>query len=205
MNIIATDLCKRFNREWIFRHLNYQFAPTKTYALIGPNGSGKSTLLQILLGQMLPTNGKLIYEDEKGIVSVADVFKSMAVATPYMDLIDEFTLEEMVRFHFSFKTIRGCQSPDELIEKMQLAHARKKYVSNLSSGMRQRLKLALAFYSEVEVLFLDEPTSNLDQASIEWYWSNLTPLIGRTMIIIASNQEAEFPSDAEKINILNFK
>jgi len=52
------------------------------------------------------------------------------------------------------------------------------------------------------VLFLDEPTSNLDQKSIDWYWKNLTHLIGKNLIIIASNQEMEYPSTAEKVDIL---
>lgn len=205
MNIIATDLSKRFNREWIFHNLSNRFEFGKTYALVGPNGCGKSTLLHILTGHVPPSGGTLHYETSAGFVDVQEVYKSIVIAAPYMDLIDEFTLTEMVKFHFRFKQIRSGITEDVVIEKMELAHARNKAISNFSSGMRQRLKLALAFYSESEILFLDEPTSNLDRKSIDWYWENLTPLINKTLIIIASNQEAEYPSTAEKVDILKYK
>lgn len=205
MNIIATELSKRFNREWIFHKLSYRFEFGKTYALVGPNGSGKSTLLQILTGQVPPSGGTLSYETGAGHFDSHEVYKSLAVAAPYMDLIDEFTLYEMVKFHFCFKQTCNGITIDEIIEKMELTHARQKQVSNFSSGMRQRLKLGLAFFSKAELLFLDEPTANLDKKSIEWYWKNLTMLLGKSLIIIASNQDMEYPSTAEKVDILNYK
>ncbi|MCX8492521.1 MAG: ABC transporter ATP-binding protein [Cyclobacteriaceae bacterium] len=205
MNIVATELSKRFNREWIFHKLSYRFEFGKTYALVGPNGSGKSTLLHILTGQVPPTGGTLNYEKGKDNINSHEVYKSMVIAAPYIDLIDEFTLSEMVKFHFSFKQISDGNSIDDMIDKMELTHARHKFVSNFSSGMRQRLKLGLAFFSKSEVLFLDEPTSNLDQKSIDWYWKNLNPLIGKKLIILASNHEAEYPPTAEKVDILRFK
>jgi ABC-type multidrug transport system ATPase subunit len=204
MKIATNNLSKRFNREWIFRNLSFEFLPSKTYAILGPNGSGKSTLLQILWGQMPPSEGTVQYTNNH-LIHSSDVFKSIAIATPYMDLIDEFTLEEMVKFHFSFKPIREMQSMDDVIEKLGLSHAKKKIISNFSSGMRQRLKLGLAFNTKSEVLFLDEPTTNLDKKSIDWYWASVTPLMDKVLTIIASNSETEFPSTAEKVDILKYK
>jgi ABC-type multidrug transport system ATPase subunit len=205
MKIVTHNLSKRFNREWIFKNLSYEFNTGKTYALIGPNGSGKSTLLQILWGQMPASEGTVNYSNERGLVPASDVFKSIAIAAPYMDLIDEFTLEEMVKFHFGFKPIREMKSREEVIDIMGLSHARKKMISNFSSGMRQRLKVGLAFHTQSEILFLDEPTANLDKKSIDWYWENLTPLLGNVLTIIASNQEAEYPPTCEKIDVLRYK
>jgi ABC-type multidrug transport system ATPase subunit len=205
MKIVTNNLCKRFNREWIFRNLSLEFLPSKTYAIRGPNGSGKSTLLQILWGQMPPSEGSISYSNENGLVPPSDVFRSLAIATPYMDLIDELTLQEMVKFHFGFKPRRKAQSDEEVIESLEIPYARKKLISNFSSGMRQRLKLGLAFHTQSEVLFLDEPTTNLDKKSINWYWENLTPLLGNMMTVIASNQDAEYPPLAEKIDILQYK
>jgi len=205
MKIIANQLSKRFNREWIFRNFTYEFVTGKTYALVGPNGSGKSTLLQVLFGQMPPSKGTVLYSNEKNRILDAEVYQHISIATPYMELIDEFTLEEMVSFHFSFKSVREKATLAEVIEKMELQDARKKVISNFSSGMRQRLKLALAFFSQSEVFFLDEPTTNLDAKSIDWYWKNLTPILDKSIIIIASNQATEYPQTAENINILNYK
>ncbi|MFM9838965.1 MAG: ATP-binding cassette domain-containing protein [Cyclobacteriaceae bacterium] len=205
MKIAINNLSKRFNREWIFKNLSYEFHSAKTYAILGPNGSGKSTLLQILWGQMLPSEGSISYSNEHGVVPASEIYNSISIATPYMDLIEEFTLEEMVKFHFSFKPMREIKSSEEVIDKMELSHAKKKTISNFSSGMRQRLKLGLAFSTESEIMFLDEPTTNLDEKSKDWYWESLTPLLGKVTTIIASNQEAEYPRTAEKVDILKYK
>jgi ABC-type multidrug transport system ATPase subunit len=70
--------------------------------------------------------------------------------------------------------------------------------------MKQRLKLALAFYSDTSLLFLDEPTTNLDQNAIAWYLANLDTQKGRT-IVIASNQEHEYPRNSLKIDLSEYK
>jgi ABC-type multidrug transport system ATPase subunit len=120
-----------------------------------------------------------------------------------MDLIDEFTLEEMVRFHFKFKKCRV--SIENLFEKIELNSSLKKNISTFSSGMRQRLKLALAFYSDCELLFLDEPCTNLDKKSIEWYQHHLEQVPLSATVFIASNQEYEYPASSEKIDIKHYK
>jgi len=205
MRITAKNLSKRFNREWIFKDLSYEFKLPGPYAIVGPNGSGKSTLLQVLWGQMVPTSGSLSYELKNQEIQQPDFFNHIAIATPYMDLIDEFTLLEMVKFHFSFKTVRDNRSIEELIELFGLQHARDKAISNFSSGMRQRLKLGLAFYSNCHVLFLDEPTTNLDRMAIEWYLNQLEQVPNETLVFIASNQEHEYPINSQKIDILTYK
>lgn len=205
MRIIVKNLSKRFNREWIFKDLSYQFTSPNTYALIGPNGSGKSTLLQILWGQMLASQGNISYENGGVSIPNDEAYKHMAIATPYMDLIDEFTLIEMVQFHFKFKRIRNNLTVEELIEIFELPHAKDKMISNFSSGMKQRLKLGLAFYSQADALFLDEPTTNLDRKSVDWYQRHRDQLPDDTLVLIASNQEHEYPTNAEKVDILTYK
>ena len=199
MKVVAENLGKRFNREWVFRNFNYEFNSGNCYVITGPNGSGKSTLMQVLWGQMQPSIGSVNYS----VPDPSEIFKSIAIATPYMDLIEEFTLEEMINFHFKFKK---CRWPiEEVLQKTELESSRLKLISSFSSGMRQRLKLALAFYSDCELFFLDEPCTNLDKKSIEWYHANLSHIPKETLVFIASNQEIEYPASAIKIDILSYK
>ena len=86
MTITVADLSKRFNREWIFSHLNYQFLPGHTYAVTGPNGSGKSTLLQVVWGQVPQTSGTIRYSNGKGEVPIDEAYSHLSIATPYMYL-----------------------------------------------------------------------------------------------------------------------
>lgn len=204
MTLTAESLCKRFSREWIFRGFSYLFKPG-TYAITGPNGSGKSTLLQVLWGQMPATSGKVLYQSPEGSVSAEGIYQHVSIVAPYVDLIDELTLEELLHFHFSFKGTRKKLSIDELVDKMELGHARKKVVGHFSSGMKQRLKLGLALLSEVSLVFLDEPTMNLDKASVGWYWKVFRELPPETTVFIGSNNESEYPEQASKINILEYK
>lgn len=203
MKIVADNLGKRFNRDWIFRHFSLSMEEGKTYAIVGPNGSGKSTLSQVLWGQVPPTAGTVHYYKEGKTILTADIFNYVSIAAPYMDLIDELTLKETVEFHFKFKKLKGIPM-EAVTDLMQLSDARDKKIGAFSSGMKQRVKLALAFYSDTPFLFLDEPTTNLDKNAAAWYKENLGRQTGRT-IIIASNQQDEYPSDSIKIDLSAYK
>lgn len=204
MKLEAVNLGKRFNKEWIFRELTFSFEPGKVYAVVGPNGSGKSTLLRILWGQLPPTTGQVRYGNDGSPVPVSDIYQHTSIATPYMDLIEEFSLREMISFHFKFKKSEGGLNPDEIIGRLELDHARDKFIGNFSSGMKQRLKLGLAFFSSAPLLFLDEPSTNLDDTSNKWYHGLLQNAQDR-VVIIASNQAQEYPPTAIKLDITSFK
>jgi ABC-type multidrug transport system ATPase subunit len=204
MTLRAENLGKRFNRSWIFRGLNYTFQPG-IYAITGPNGCGKSTLLRVLWGQLPASAGNINIRAGDSNVPIEEVYTKLVIAAPYMDLIEEFTLEETLKFHFAFKKIRIAKDVNDVIERMELSHAAKKTISQFSSGMKQRLKLGLAFFSDVNMIFLDEPTSNLDQSAIQWYWKNLTELGPDSLMFIGSNLENEYPDNAVRINLLDYK
>lgn len=203
MKIEAVNLAKRFNREWIFKAFNYTFEGGKIYAITGPNGSGKSTLLRILWGQLPPTDGEVRHFSQ-GQVDKDEVYRHVAIATPYMDLIEEFTLKEMTSFHFKFKKSVDSLDPDDIIARLDLPTAADKPISNFSSGMRQRLKLGLAFHTATPFLFLDEPSTNLDEKATQWYHDLLAGVRDR-VVIIASNQSHEYPSSAIRISIQAYK
>lgn len=205
MKIIAHQLGKRFEREWIFRNFSAEFSSGNTYAILGPNGSGKSTLMQVLWGQMIPSRGSVSYQINEKPIAISEVFQYVSIATPYMDLIDEFTLQEMVEFHFRHKSVRMALNATQIMEAMNLSSSKDKPIRDFSSGMRQRLKLGLLFNTKSSMYFLDEPTTNLDSQAKDWYWQQLTKLPQEALIIIASNQVEEYPSSAIKIDILRFK
>ena len=203
--IRVENLAKRFNREWIFRKLNFTFEAGTTYAITGPNGSGKSTLMQILWGQMPPSNGTVSYEKSGKPLDSESVFRSVSIATPYMELIDEFTLTEQLRFHFAIKECRNAMTVNDLLDAMYLKEAKNKPIANFSSGMKQRVKLALALFTKADVIFLDEPGTNLDKTAFDWYLHQLEHLPIECLIFIASNQPSEYPSNAIKLDIMRYK
>lgn len=205
IRIELSGLGKRFNREWIFRGMTETFHPGQVYAITGPNGAGKSTLLSVLWGQTPPSQGTLRYQAEKRVIPEDEIFRHVAIAAPYMDLVEEFTLTEHLRFHFSMKPTREGLTIESMLAKMYLEHARDKQLHNFSSGMKQRVKLALAFFTQADILFLDEPGTNLDRQAFDWYLTQLNDVPAGCTIFIASNQEAEYPLNAQKIDITAYK
>lgn len=203
--IVAETLGKKFNSGWLFSDFNYTFTPGNTYAVTGPNGSGKSTLLNILWGQMPPTEGRLTYEIAGKPIEAYEVFSQLTIAAPYMDLLDEFILAEMVDFHFRLKPLLPGYTTSGVIEEMYLEEATEKFIGNFSSGMKQRLKLGLAFFTDVPAVFLDEPGTNLDDRAFQWYRNLLTTQTKNRIIVIASNNKEEYPQEATVISLADFK
>lgn len=197
-------LGKRFNREWIFKDFSYQFTAGKTYGITGPNGSGKSTLLQVLWGQVPQSAGVVSYQVNGLTQSVENIFHQVSIATPYLDLIEEFTLVELLDFHFKMRKIRSQLSVKNLPELLELGPAKDKLIGNYSSGMRQRVKLGLALFTEANFVFLDEPFTNLDEKAILWY-KNQANLLSNSTVFIASNDPREYENSHENIRITDYK
>jgi ABC-type multidrug transport system ATPase subunit len=129
----------------------------------------------------------------------------ISLAAPYLELPEEFTLEEMLRFHFSIVPAKTGYLKEEMLKSAGLAGQEQKFIKHFSSGMKQRLKLLLAFYSNSPLLLLDEPCSNLDENGIKWYRRMLEENLGTRTIIIASNQSIEYEGCQTIINVSQFK
>src|ERR1700742_4721496 len=204
-SITLNQIGRRFNRDWTFRGVDYTFTSGKTYAILGPNGSGKSTLLQVLNGSLAPSAGSINYLVDDKPVEAEAIFNQLTLAAPYLELIEEFTLDEMVDFHFKFKTYRQGMDKDAVISLLALEGGRNKLIKYFSSGMKQRLKLALAFCSDTPMLMLDEPTSNLDKQGVDWYLSLVQQFAADRLTIICSNQEHEYSFCRHQLNISDYK
>src|SRR5665213_2617606 len=142
------NIGRRFNRDWIFRSIDYTFNSGTSYAILGPNGSGKSTLLQLLNGSLSPSSGKINYFFNETAVEIDEVYHHLSFAAPYLELIEEFTLSEVIDFHFKFKSYKPGIDKNAVIEILGMYDNRNKLIKYFSSGMKQRLKLALAFCAD---------------------------------------------------------
>lgn len=196
---------KKFSKEWIFRNLSYTFQAGRPVAIVGSNGSGKSTLVKAIAGT-LPLNegnvefsihGKKVGEDQK--------YKHLGISAPYLELIEEFTLSESIDFHIKFRPfVDGC-CKSEFIEILNLKGHENKFLKNFSSGMKQKLKLGFAFYTQNDILILDEPTANIDQTGYEWYIKEVQKQVEGKIVIISSNEPKEYTFCEDKISLLDFK
>jgi ABC-2 type transport system ATP-binding protein len=219
MRITLTDAGKRFNRDWIFRHLSHEFHTGHSYAIVGPNGSGKSTLLQSLAGAIGISEGTIRYAAANGHTAVSGAqpalaaetippdhaYRHLSLAAPYLQLIEEMTVTEFLQFHAAFKVfLPDCTAP-EIIRRVGLTAAAHKQIRYYSSGMKQRVRLAQALFSDTPIVFLDEPCTNLDADGIELYRQLIREYTRDRLVVVSSNDLQEYEFCEEKINIMGYK
>ena len=237
MKITLTNTGKRFNREWIFRGINFEFTSPKKYAITGAYGSGKSTLIQVIAGAIthsegainvdlehpFNTNDKSISNLQSAICNLQsaisnkqsansndqenttheNIFQHISIAAPYLELIEEMTAIEFLNFHTNFKPF--TISIAEALQIVNLTNAANKEIRYYSSGMKQRLKLAQAFFCKSPILLLDEPTTNLDAEGIALYQLLIKDYSNNKLVIISSNDKQEYSFCDTIIAIGNFK
>lgn len=206
MEIRLHELGKRFGNDWIFRNAETLIRPGEQVSVVGPNGSGKSTFLQTIAGAQLPTEGRVVWFDGGMEIDTEQVYGYLSFAAPYLEFPEELTLKEIVEFHFSFKKPVDGLSTTELLAISGLAAASGKPIKTFSSGMKQRVRLLLALCSDVPLLILDEPCSNLDKPSVLWYQDVYGRFAGNRTVLIGSNQvEEEYFNCTRSLEILSWK
>jgi ATPase subunit of ABC transporter with duplicated ATPase domains len=203
MEINLTNTGKRFNLDWIFRHFNYNFSSQKSYAITGSNGSGKSTLLQIIAGAITHSEGSIVYFYNQEKIDSQKAYLNLSIASPYLELIEEMTALEFLSFHENFKPL--SVEIKSILEEVGLKNATHKQIRYYSSGMKQRLKLAQAFFSKTEIILLDEPCTNLDATGIKLYQSLIEKYSQNRLVIVSSNDLNEYEFCSERISIEDYK
>lgn len=194
ISITLDNVGKKFNKEWIFRRLHFEIIPGEKIVILGGNGSGKSTLLQVISGYVTASEGKIIYRDtqnQNSEIEQEEMRKHLSFASPYLQLIEDFTAAELIQHLAPAKPFLSGLSSDQIIEIAQLNHARHKFIRQYSSGMKQRLKLALAILADTSTLLLDEPLSNLDKNGTEWYKKMIVQYAAERTVLVCSNAISE--------------
>jgi ABC-type multidrug transport system ATPase subunit len=206
MEITLNQVSKRFNFNWIFKGVSMKIQPNQPWVILGSNGSGKSTLLSIIAGASIPSEGRIQWGHESIEILETEIYRHVSIAAPYLELIEEFTLQEHLKFHFSVKPLIAGIAFDELPRIIGLEKALDRRISYFSSGMRQRLKLALAILSDTPVLLLDEPLSNLDRKAGIWY-ADLIEQFGKNRVIVvcSNHQTDEYAFCKHSISVEDFR
>jgi ABC-type multidrug transport system ATPase subunit len=201
VHIQLSDVSKKFGSEWIFKGITTSFDSTKSYAITGPNGSGKSTLLKVIAGMVTPNRGEANWKIQEKSVPIDELYKYVAYCAPYLELPEELNLLELLQFHQQLRAL--TISEKDFIAELQLEPTKE--IRLYSSGMKQRLKLALAFYSKSEILLLDEPTATLDETWATWYITQVKKQIQEKLVIICSNENAEYEFCDSIIKLQDYK
>ena len=178
----VSGLGRRFGGRWVFRGISFELNKGDRLAVLGPNGTGKSTLLRCIAGLLLPTEGSVRLPD-------GDSRRTLAMAALEMALYPSLTCEE--HLHLA-ADLRGCEPRDkELLDRVGLGSARNLRATQLSTGMKSRLKLAMAIQPEPTVLLLDEPGAALDEAGKLILDDIVFEQSQRGVLVFATNDQSE--------------
>ncbi len=193
MLTFKTDkLAKRFGKRGIFRNLSLEAQTGSVIALTGPNGSGKSTLSKILMGILPASAGSVTVTVDGRELTLHERMTRTAVVTPYFNLYEALTGYENFEF---FARLHEKSFDNEYAERwletFGLAGRGEDALGDYSSGMRQRLKFAISFAMEPDMLFLDEPGSNLDQSGKAIVFAEAQKIKEKTLIFWATNEPEE--------------
>ncbi len=206
LTLQLNNLGKKFYKEWVFRNLNFTIFANQKLVILGGNGSGKSTLLQIISGFVTQSEGDLEYSLSDSKIVPEELKNHISFASPYLQILEEFTLQEILEHCLIFKPFINNFSVKQIINLIELDGSKNKLVKQFSSGMKQRLKLGLAILSDTPLLLLDEPISNLDKKSITWYQELIANHCKQRTVIVCSNAlEDEFNFCNTELNVMDYK
>ena len=205
--IKTENLTKVYNGKKAVDGLNLEIAEGDTFGFLGPNGAGKSTTILMLVGMIEPSEGKCFINDievARNPLKVKEIIGYLPEDVGfYGDMTAEQNLDYFARFYATMDANERKKRIEELLELVQLASVSQK-VGGYSRGMTQRLGLAKALLNDPEVLFLDEPTANLDPEGVFQYRELIKQLSdeGKT-IFVSSHILSEVSKVCNTIGIIS--
>lgn len=199
--ITLDRLGKRFGKQWIIRGLIQKLEPGKTYSVVGSNGSGKSTLMRLLAGWSKADEGQVLWSKDGSSIPKELWPKHLAWTGPYVLFPEELELDSFLDVHLKLSSLIESMDRQGLLKEIELEKHQNKAIKEFSTGMRQRLSLALAIHSQRQVLLLDEPTSNLDARWQQWLWDALKKVAANRILVVAGNQRDEIEFGEVRISL----
>lgn len=205
MRIVAQDISKLLGVQWVIRSFSAEFEASEHYAIRGSNGSGKSTLLQLISTFLEPSTGSVAFYSGNENIPLDQAHRFFSVAAPYLDFIPHFSIDEQILFTERVKGLSDRLTREDVLKIMELDAHRNKRLSELSSGMKQRVRLVVSLSANVPFVFLDEPTTNLDDRSKQWYLETVRHLGESKGLVIASNDERDLETCTSSYNVEDYK
>lgn len=203
--IETADLRKSYDGVEALRGLNLRVPSGSIFGFLGKNGAGKTTTIKVLLGLAQPTAGsaRVFGLASDSPASSVEIRQRTGFVADEKDLIDQMTVEEIVRFTRRFYPRWRADLEQKYLRKFELPVLRR--VKQLSRGMRTKLALLLSLCRGAELLVLDEPTSGLDPAMTEEVLQALVAHVAteEMTVFLSSHQIAEVDQISDRIAIID--
>jgi ABC-2 type transport system ATP-binding protein len=176
--VIQTEnLTKRFGDFTAVDRVSLSVERGEVVGYLGPNGSGKTTTIRMLIGLLLPSEGKASVLGFDAIQQSEQIRKRIGYMSQKFALYTELTVEENLSFYAGVYGVRDKNRLDEVLDLLGLRTLAQERVKGLSTGWRQRVALATAIIHQPQLLFLDEPTSGVDPTARRDFWDLIYTLV----------------------------
>jgi putative ABC transport system ATP-binding protein len=194
----ASSLGKSYGSTRVLHALDAEFRAGESVAVLGQSGSGKTTLLSLLAGLESPDEGEVRFDGTRLADLGADDLarlrgRNMGIIFQEYHLVPSLTARENVALPLEILRQRDAgPRADALLRRVGLAARADHYPHQLSGGEQQRVAIARALAPDPRLLFADEPTGNLDEATAEEVESLIFSLIaerGLTAIVVTHNRD----------------
>lgn len=202
----VTALQKSFGRRLVFSGIDFNLSKPGVIGISGPNGSGKSTLIKILAGINSPSKGQVIHNYNGKEIVPEKLHNQIGFVSPYLVLYDEFSAWENLNYFSAIRRVPFNKEKVELLlEQFLLSNRKDDLVKAYSSGMKQRLKFIFALMHSPKFIFLDEPTSNLDDEGKKTVYGLIKSESGKSIVVVASNEKYDLANCDEVLDLNNYK
>jgi ABC-2 type transport system ATP-binding protein len=204
--ITVKNLSKRYARTVAVDHISFEVQKGQVVGFLGPNGAGKTTTMRILTCFLPPTDGSANVAGFDVLEQPMEVKRRIGYLPETPPLYPEMEVEEYLTFVGKLKGMSGpslAVRVGEVCERCAVADVRKKLISKLSKGYRQRVGLAQAIIHNPDVLILDEPTAGLDPKQIIETRDLIHSLAGNHTIILSTHILPEVEHICERVIIIN--
>ncbi|RYD54726.1 MAG: ATP-binding cassette domain-containing protein [Sphingobacteriales bacterium] len=164
------NIRKTFGEKVVLEDVSVVMSPGKTNLIIGTSGSGKTVMMKCMIGLIHPDSGEVLYEG-KNLLTMEDkdlkeIRMQIGMLFQGSALFDSMTVEDNVRFPLDMFTkmhrAKKKERVNEVLDRVNLEGANKKFPAEISGGMKKRVALARALVLNPKYLFCDEPNSGLD-------------------------------------------
>lgn len=209
VGLIVRGLTKSYGALEVLKDLSFEVAPGEVFVIMGPSGSGKTVLLKHLIGLEEPDAGEILVQGES--IQSPEVLSRYRMAMVFQSgaLLNSLTVGENVGLYL---TEHRLKTPDEVrrivadkLEVVGLKGTEDKMPSELSGGMKKRVSIARALVIEPQLMFYDEPTSELDPISAVVIAQEIAALNARinvTSLVVSHDRDLAL-GIADRIAVIN--
>ena len=194
--IIVSNLVKRYakGKTNAVDDVSFQVRRGEIFGLLGPNGAGKTTTIGVLTTAIVPTSGTASISGIDVAKDPIGVKRRIAVVPQQSNLDRSLRVREILTFHAAYHGVNRRQreeTADRLLDQLGLGDRKNEKLTAYSGGMVKRVMIARALMHEPEVIFLDEPTNNLDPQSRLYLWEKIRELHAGGLTILMTTHDME--------------